>query len=461
MNTKMKISVLACCILLFFTCLAYAQGPNPYEGDWVADVADKVLPSVVNISSMKTVVVHQSPFFSDPLFREFFGGGIPRERVQRALGSGVIVSEDGYIVTNNHVVGGADKVEVRLSDERVFQARIIGTDPKSDVAIIKIEEQGLPAITIGDSSSLRIGSFVLAVGNPFGLEQTVTMGIVSALGRSGLGITDYENFIQTDAAINPGNSGGALVNMNGELIGINTAILSRTGGSVGIGFAIPINLVMSIKKSIELHGEVVRGWLGVSVQEITPKIAEALSLRSTKGVLISEVITDSPAEKGGIRQGDVLVSINGNAVHNTASMRFLISELMPGSSVEIEIVRDGSQKTMVVTIGDLSKAQTPEHKVVIKGDRFLEGATVADITPATRESLEIGNDVEGVLVIAVEDNTAAARTGLRPGDIIIQINNMKTPDLKEFSAVLKGLKGRKISLSIFRQGMIMTMTIIR
>ena len=461
MDTKVKASVLVCCVVLVLSCAAYAQSPNPYKGDWVADVADEVLPSVVNISSMKTVVVRQSPLFSDPLFREFFGGGIPRERVQRALGSGVIVSKDGYIVTNNHVVGGADKVEVRLSDERVFPAQIIGTDPKSDVAIIKIQEQGLPAITIGDSSALRIGSFVLAVGNPFGLEQTVTMGIISALGRSGLGITDYENFIQTDAAINPGNSGGALVNMKGELIGINTAILSRTGGSVGIGFAIPINLVMSIKKSIDVYGEVVRGWLGVTVQEITPKIADALSLRSTKGVLISEVITDSPADKGGITQGDVIVSINSVAVNSTASLRFLVSEFLPGSSVKIGIIRDGSPKTRIVTIGDLSKAQTPEHKLVIEGDRFLEGATVSDITPATRESLEIGNDVEGVLVIEVKDNTAAARTGLRPGDIILQINTQKTPGLQEFTAVLKGLKGRKISLSIYRQGMIMTMTIIR
>ena len=461
MNKRIKITASLFTILLLFTCVSHAQGPNPYEGDWVADVADRVLPSVVNISSMKTVVVHQSPLFSDPLFREFFGGGIPQERVQRALGSGVIVSKDGYIVTNNHVVGGADTVGVRLSDERVFPAEIIGTDPKSDVAIIKIEEKDLPAIPIGDSANLRIGSFVLAVGNPFGLEQTVTMGIISALGRSGLGITDYENFIQTDAAINPGNSGGALVNMNGELIGINTAILSRTGGSIGIGFAIPINLVMSIKKSIELHGEVVRGWLGVAVQEITPKIADALGLRSAKGVLISEVIADSPAEKGGIRQGDVIVSINGAAVHSTASMRFLVSELLPGRSIKVGVIRDGGEKVLNVMIGDLSKAQSPGQKLVIEGNRFLEGATVADITPATRESLKIGSDVEGVVVIDVQDGTAAARTGLKPGDIILQINNDRTTDLQAFTAVLKDLTGRKISLRIYRQGMVMTMTIIR
>lgn len=460
MVSKIKTVVFVVSLLLF-PCILWAQTPNPYEGDWVADIADKVLPSVVNISSMKTVVVRQSPLFSDPFFREFFGGGIPRERVQRALGSGVIVSEDGYIVTNNHVVGGADNVEVRLSDGRVFAARIIGTDPKSDVAIIKIEEKSLPAITIGDSSNLRIGSFVLAVGNPFGLEQTVTMGIISALGRSGLGITDYENFIQTDAAINPGNSGGALVNMQGELIGINTAILSRTGGNVGIGFAIPINLVMNIKKSIDLYGEVARGWLGVTVQELTPKIAEALSLRSVKGVLVTDVITDSPADKGGIKQGDVVLTIDGKDVQNASSMRFLISDLLPGSSVKVEVVRDGRIKTLNIDIGNLSGEQVPEEKLVIEDNRFLEGATVADVTPATRESLEIGNDVNGVLVIEVLNNSAAARTGLRPGDVIIKINRKDTPNLKEFSTVLKKLTGRKMSISIYRQGMILSMTIIR
>lgn len=460
MVSKIKTVVFVVSLLLF-PCMLWAQTPNPYEGDWVADIADKVLPSVVNISSMKTVVVRQSPLFSDPFFREFFGGGIPRERVQRALGSGVIVSEDGYIVTNNHVVGGADNVEVRLSDGRVFAARIIGTDPKSDVAIIKIEEKSLPAITIGDSSNLRIGSFVLAVGNPFGLEQTVTMGIISALGRSGLGITDYENFIQTDAAINPGNSGGALVNMQGELIGINTAILSRTGGNVGIGFAIPINLVMNIKKSIDLYGEVARGWLGVTVQELTPKIAEALSLRSVKGVLVTDVITDSPADKGGIKQGDVVLTIDGKDVQNASSMRFLISDLLPGSSVKVEVVRDGRIKTLNIDIGNLSGEQVPEEKLVIEDNRFLEGATVADVTPATRESLEIGNDVNGVLVIEVLNNSAAARTGLRPGDVIIKINRKDTPNLNEFSTVLKKLTGRKMSINIYRQGMIMSMTIIR
>ncbi len=458
--TRTKVFMVCIALVFCISGISHAEAPNPYEGDWVADVAAKVIPSVVNISSMKTVA-QQSPFFSDPFFREFFGGGVPRERVQRALGSGVILSSDGYIVTNNHVVGGADKVEVRLSDARVFQATIVGTDPKSDVAIIKINKTGLPSIKIGDSTRLRIGDFVLAVGNPFGLEQTVTMGIISALGRSGLGITDYENFIQTDAAINPGNSGGALVNMRGELIGINTAILSRTGGNVGIGFAIPVNLAISIKQSIDKYGKVVRGWLGVTVQEITPELAGSLGLTSVKGALINEVMKGSPSEKAGIKRGDVIVAIDGQPVNNSASMRFLISEVMPGATVKVKVIRDGKDKVIPVVIGDLAKAQVPEHQVLIKDNKFLEGATVADLTPAIRETMEIDAKIQGVMVIDVANNSAAARTGLKPGDVILSINSRNTRNLKELEQVVDAVKSIKMSISLYREGMAMTMTIIR
>ncbi|HVN70409.1 MAG TPA: DegQ family serine endoprotease [Desulfomonilia bacterium] len=459
---RIKTTFLCIALVVCFSISSYAsETPNPYEGDWVADIAAKVLPSVVNIASMKTVTT-QSPLFNDPFFRDFFGGGIPHEQVQRALGSGVIISSDGYIVTNNHVVGGADKVEVRLSDARVFPATIVGTDPKSDVAIIKISKAGpLPAIRIGDSSRLRIGSFVLAVGNPFGLEQTVTMGIVSALGRSGLGITDYENFIQTDAAINPGNSGGALVNMKGELIGINTAILSQSGGSVGIGFAIPIDIVMSIKKSIDKYGKVVRGWLGVSVQEVTPEIAKGLGLVSAKGALVSEITKGSPAEKSGMKGGDVIVAIDGKPVQTTAAMRFLISEVTPGTAVKVKVLRDGKEKVFTVVAGDLAKAQIPEHMVLIKDNKFLEGASIADLSPATRETLGLKPDIQGVVVVEVVNNSAAAKTGLKAGDIILSINNKATRNMEEFKRVVTDIKGMKMSISIYRQGMIMTMTIIR
>jgi serine protease Do len=287
------------------------------------------------------------------------------------------------------------------------------------------------------------------------------MGIISALGRSGLGITDYENFIQTDASINPGNSGGALVNMKGELIGINTAILSQSGGSVGIGFAIPIDLVMSIKKSIDKYGKVVRGWIGVSVQEITPELAKGLGLTAARGALISEVMKASPAEKSGLKQGDVIIGIDGKTVGNTSSMRFQISEVLPGASVKVKVLRDGKEKVFTVVAGDLAKAKIPEHMVAIQDNKFLSGATVADLTPATRETLALKPDIQGVAVIEVANNSAAAKTGLRPGDIILSVNNKATRNLEDFKKIVDTLKGIKMSISIYRQGMVMTMTIIK
>jgi len=446
--------------VFFLSRMALAASADMFQGDWVADVAQKVIPSVVNISSTKTVVIEQSPFFSDPFFREFFGN-VPHERVQRALGSGVIITSDGYIITNNHVVGGADKVEVRLSDERVFTARIIGTDPKSDVAIVKIDAKGLPTIPVGDTSKLRIGTFVLAVGNPFGLGQTVTMGIISALGRSGLGITDYENFIQTDAAINPGNSGGALVNMKGELIGINTAILSQSGGNVGIGFAIPVDLAMSVKNSLIRYGKVVRGWLGVTAQDIDPKIAKTLNLGSTKGVLVSDVAKTSPASTAGIKRGDVLTAINGKPVISASSLRFAVSELTPGTPVKVTVFRDGKEWIIPVTIGDLAKATVAEDRFAVKDNRFLAGLTVSEITPTIRETLNLDPDMAGIVVLEVTRGTPAESTGIRPGDLILKINDKAIKDLSELKKAVAALTSRKMSITIYRNGMIMSTTIIR
>ncbi|HON37496.1 MAG: DegQ family serine endoprotease [Desulfomonilia bacterium] len=431
------------------------------ERNWIEEVAEQVLPSVVNISSVKKVTVNRSPLFSDPFFRDFFGDGIPRERVQQALGSGVIVSGDGYIVTSNHVVSGADEVEVRLSDERVFTAKIIGNDPKSDVAVIKIDAKDLPVIKIGKSSNLRIGSYVLALGNPYGLAGTVTHGIISALGRSGLGITEYENFIQTDAPINPGNSGGALVNMDGELIGINTAILSQTGGNIGIGFAIPVDLVMDIVESLRKYGRVVRGWLGVTVQEITPEIAEAMELKTPRGVLIADVIKGSPAAEAGIRQGDVVVSINGKEVNDPSALQFLVSEIAPGTKVPVTVIRNGSRKSVTVTIGDLSEAEVPRDTYLVEDNRFLEGARIAELSPPLRESLEVPNNVDGVVVAGVESNSPASSTGLRPGDVIVAINGRKIAGISEFKQLLQSVNGRRMEISIYRQGMILNMTLIR
>lgn len=448
-------------ILLVLACAGpILAAPAEIQGDWVADVAQKVIPSVVNIASVKTVTIEQSPFFADPLFRDFFGN-VPHERVQKALGSGVIVSADGYIITNDHVVAGADKVEVRLADDRVFTARIIGTDPKSDIALIKIEAKGLPAIPIGDSTKLRIGAFVLAVGNPFGLGQTVTMGIVSAMGRSGLGITDYENFIQTDAAINPGNSGGALVNMKGELVGINTAILSRSGGNVGIGFAIPVDLAMSVKNSLIRYGQVVRGWMGVSAQDIDPKIAKSLGMDAPKGVLVTDVSKTSPAAAAGIKRGDVILAINGKSVSNATNLRFTVSGLTPGTPAKVTVLRAGKEIIFPVTVGDLSKAAAAEDRLVIKDNRFLGGLTVSDITPTVRESLSLAADMTGVIVLDVKRGSAGQNTGIQAGDLLLKINGKNIKDLADFRKVLAGLTGRKLSLTIYRNGMIMSSTIIR
>lgn len=462
MQKSIKTCLMGVLLIFVFAFTSQAQTPQSSQKNWVEDAADKVLPSVVNISSTKKVKMGPSPFSRDPFFRDFFGGGVPQERIQRALGSGVIVSRDGYIVTNNHVVGGADDVEVRLSDERVFPAKIIGTDPKSDLAVIKIDAGNLPVIRVGDSSKLRVGNFVLAVGNPFGLEGTVTHGIISALGRTGLNIgVDYENFIQTDAPINPGNSGGALVNTNGELIGINTAILSGSGTNVGIGFAIPANLAMNIVRSIEKTGKVVRGWLGVTVQEVTPQIAKAMGLEIPRGALVAEVSKDSPAGRAGIRQGDIITAINAVEVKDASSIRLLVSEILPGTKVPIRVVREGKVMTFNVTMGDLAKAEVPELKFTVKDNRFLGGAVVANLTPPAREALQVGTNIQGVVVIGVENGSAAASMGVRPGDVIVEINGMKTGSMAEFKQALGKMEGKKATVSIYRQGMLLTMTLIR
>jgi serine protease Do len=462
MQNALKTGIVLAFLLVFASPAAWSAPAPGGSLTWVADAADKVLPSVVNISSTKKVKVQASPFANDPFFRDFFGGGIPKERVQRSLGSGVIVSRDGFIVTNNHVVGGADEVEVRLADERVFAAKIIGTDPKSDLAVIRIDAKNLPVVKIGDSSKLKVGHFVIAVGNPFGLEGTVTHGIISALGRTGLNIgVDYENFIQTDAPINPGNSGGALVNTDGELIGINTAIMSGSGTSAGIGFAIPVNLAMNIVRSIEKTGKVVRGWLGVSAQEVTPAIAKAMGLQIPKGALVAEVTKDSPAAKAGIRQGDVLVAINNNEVKDASTIRLFIAEAAPGAKVPVKLFRDGKIITVNVVMGDLAKAQPSDLKFQVKDNRFLGGATVMEITPSARESLSIASTVKGVIIAEVAEGSAAVGTGLRPGDVILEMNGVKTPGMAEFKQALKKLDGRKATFTLFRQGMIMTMTLVR
>lgn len=313
--------------------------------------ASKAMPSVVNIFTSKKVKAPRHPFMDDPLFRRFFGDQSEDEARSSSLGSGVIVGAEGYVLTNHHVVEAADEIQVALNDGRQADARVVGTDPESDIAVLKIELKSLPAVTFGRVETLQVGDVVLAIGNPFGVGQTVTMGIVSALGRTHLGINTFENFIQTDAAINPGNSGGALVDGNGHLIGINTAIYSRTGGSLGIGFAIPVSLARQVMEQIIKTGSVTRGWIGVEVQDITPEIAASFKLKQVKGVIIAGVVRGSPADNAGVRPGDVLVEVQGKPVPDSFAMLNVIADIQPGESATLSVLRAGDPMTLKVTVG--------------------------------------------------------------------------------------------------------------
>ncbi|HFD92090.1 MAG TPA: Do family serine endopeptidase [Gammaproteobacteria bacterium] len=316
-----------------------------------ATAVDAAAPAVVNIYTTKVITRRANPFFDDPFFRRFFGTPPPRQQRQTSLGSGVIINEEGYILTNNHVIDGSDEILVALHDERTVEASIVGTDPETDLAVLKISMKDLPSIIMGDSDQLRVGDVVLAIGNPFGVGQTVTQGIVSAKGRSQLGISTFENFIQTDAAINPGNSGGALINAYGSLVGINTAIFSRSGGSQGIGFAIPVTLVKSIMKQIIEHGEAVRGWLGVEIQTLTPALAESFGLKDTKGIIIAGILRNGPADHAGLQAGDIITAIDGKAVIDANNALNLIAQAMPGETLSLRGLRNGQEFTIEATIG--------------------------------------------------------------------------------------------------------------
>lgn len=332
-----------------------------------APIVKNAQPAVVSIASTKVMRVSTggedlSPFFDDPMFRRFFGdrrdgppsrSGKPREQREQGLGSGVIVSPDGYILTNNHVVEGANEINVLTSDNRELKARVIGADPKTDIAVVKVESKNLPTLAFADSSQVQVGDIALAIGNPFGVGQTVTMGIISATGRGNLGIEDYEDFIQTDAAINPGNSGGALINASGQLIGINTAILSRAGGNQGVGFAVPANLARTVMNQLLKNGKVIRGYLGVMIQPVTPEIAKAFNLSDAHGALVGEVVPGGPAAKAGIAQGDVITELNGERADGSRELQLKISQMAPGSAVKLKVIRDGNPREVNLTLGEL------------------------------------------------------------------------------------------------------------
>ncbi len=414
-----------------------------------ATVVKSAEPAVVHVAVEKSVsrqTTTNSPyeFFNDPFFERFFGPQFrspyrspdqQKEYKQRGAGSGFIVGSDGYILTNNHVVEGADKISVRLDDKREFKAKVIGTDPQSDVAVIKIDASDLPVLPLGDSDSLEVGEWVIAIGNPFELSSTVTVGVVSAKGRNHMGINDYENFIQTDAAINPGNSGGPLLNIHGEAIGINTAIFSRSGGYMGIGFAIPINMAKAIKKQLVQNGKVTRGWLGVMIQDVSEDLAKSFHLEEATGVLVSEITKNSPAEKGGLKQGDVLLNLNGVPLEGVADLRNKIAMTSPDSTIKMDVIRDGEQKSLSLTVGE-----QPQNMNVLAGKAgpgLLSdmGLTLQDLTDelADHFGYQIG---QGVLITDVAPDSPASDIGLKPGQLIEEINRIRVASLSDVKSAL-------------------------
>ncbi len=442
---------------------------NPLAGEQnFVKIAKTVKPAVVNIfTSRKGAESPHAMPFDDPFFRRFFGDEFlrrfeapkeaPRERKERSLGSGVIVAADGLIVTNNHVVAKADEIKVYLSDKREFKAKLIGTDSKTDLAVLKIEADGLHTIPWGDSDKLEVGEFVLAVGNPFGLTQTVTMGIVSAVGRASMGIAEYEDFIQTDAAINPGNSGGALVNVRGELIGINTAIFSQSGGNMGIGFAVPSNMSRAILEQLVKSGKVVRGWLGVSIQELSSELASSFGLSEAKGVLVSDVLDGSPAKAAGLERGDVIVEYDGKPVENPTQLRNAVAQTPVGKKVSVKFVREKATKSVEVTIGEQPKQVAQgggdEEREAVRPAGLLSDIDVRELNADWKQRLGLGDRERGLVVTRVNPGSVAEEGGVREGDIILEVNRKPVVTLKAYEQAVSGLGKRdSVLLLLKRQG---------
>jgi serine protease Do len=447
-----------------------AQGTPPIQPGVItsfAPVVEKVAPSVVTVFTTQTVSRTTAPFpFSDDALRQFFGGQLPQtqgKQTLQGLGSGVIVSPDGYILTANHVVSAAEEIMIGLGTElRKYKAKKIGTDPGTDVALLKIDEKNLPGITFADSDKARAGDIVLAVGNPFGLRQTVTMGIISAVGRGGVGIVDYENFIQTDAAINMGNSGGALVDIKGELLGINTAIFSRSGGNQGVGFAIPANLARDVMQSLREKGRVVRGYIGASVQTLTPELAEAMKLKGQlTGALVGEVAPKTPSEKAGMKTGDVITAVNGKKISDPRELRLMIGSMAPGSKAQIQVNREGQTKMFDVQLAEMPAGVTaeggpeasPEESAQAEKTTVFGGVAVADINDDIRTALNLPKDVQGAVIAEVDADSPSGKAGLREGDVIQEVNKQRVKSAKDLVAASKKLKpNEKILIRVYSQG---------
>jgi serine protease Do len=442
-------------------------GPVNFNEGFSA-VVEPLLPAVVNISTSKVVKNQQrgeNPFFSDPFFRQFFGNPFgdgdrdqqqPKEQREHSLGSGVIVNPDGYILTNNHVVEGATDVQVTLSDKRTLKAKVVGTDPRTDIAVLKIPASGLSTVTLGDSAKAKVGDIVLAIGDPFGIGETVTMGIVSAKGRRDLrleGPEGYEDFIQTDASINPGNSGGALVNTRGELIGINTAIISNGGGgNQGIGFAVPVNMARTVMEQILKTGKVSRGYLGVMIQEVTPDLGKAFNLPSAEGALVGDVTPDSPGAKAGLQKGDVVTALNGQKISDSFDLRLRISQTAPGTVVKLDVYRNGQKQQMTATLGEFpEKAQTAEKSQ--QGEApALEGVQVENLNSDMAQQLNLPPGTRGVVITRVDPNSAVAETGLERGDVIQEVNRKPVNNVEQFRAAVRAAANQPLLLLVNRGG---------
>jgi Do/DeqQ family serine protease len=441
---------LALLVLLIASC-AQAALPLAAVRERVTTIAPmlaKVTPAVVNIAVIQRQPEAQNPLLRDPFFRRFFG--LPDEaRPQMSAGSGVILdAEQGYVLTNHHVVKDASEVVVTLKDNRRFDARVVGSDAGTDIALLKIEAERLVAAKTADSDALQVGDFVVAIGNPFGIGQTVTSGIVSALGRSGLSSEGYEEFIQTDAPINPGNSGGALVNLNGELVGINTAIIGPSGGNVGIGFAVPINMARAVMRQLIRYGEVRRGRLGISMQDLAPERARSLGIADGQGAVIAEVQPDSPAARAGLRAGDVVTAVNGRPVQTASSLRARLGVLPVGETVELAVRRDDGARTIRARIGEIEARHAQQGRSIPE----LEGATLAAVQRDPRAGTE-----GGVLVVSVAAASPAFEHGLRPGDLIVGVNQRRVASLEALAQRLRG-RGR-IQLNVLRGDFLLTIVI--
>jgi serine protease Do len=436
----------------------------PQRGEFsYAPLVKKAAPAVVNIYAKRVVQRRPSPFLDDPFFRRFFGDdvmrGIPRERIENSLGSGVIVRPNGLIVTNNHVIREASEVTVVLADRREFPAKIVITDERTDLALLRINvgKERLPHIDLRDSDQLEVGDIVLAIGNPFGVGQTVTSGIVSALARTAEGVSDYSFFIQTDAAINPGNSGGALIGMDGRLVGINTAIYSRTGGSVGIGFAIPANMVATVIASEGHGGKVVRAWLGASGETVTSDTAKSLGLKRPIGVVITRTYHGGPADTAGLKVGDVLVAIDGKEVDDIQGVRFRIATLGVGHEASLTILRANKEQTITLPLAPPPEVPPPQT-TSLQGRTPLAGATIANMSPALAEGLQMDSLQTGVVITKVADNSAAARIGLQAGDFIVKVNGADVGNVNEAKAELEK-NAPRWQIGVRRAGRLMTVTI--